>query len=77
MPNLTERTMKMFDKVGCATVVVFALAACLLSAVTTCGLVWVVCWLLGWDFSIKVALAIWIVLLIAGGTFGSHTTVHK
>lgn len=40
------------------------------SFAVTAGMFWVVCWCVGWTFSWKIALAVWIVLLVLQNTFG-------
>lgn len=59
----------MIDKVGCATAIVIFLIAAGITWVVTSGIIWLICWLIGWDFSIKVATAIWLVMMLIDGSF--------
>ena len=59
----------MIDKVGCATAIVIFLIAAGITWVVTSGIIWLICWLIGWDFSIKVATAIWMVMILINGIF--------
>lgn len=59
----------MIDKVGCATAIVIVLIVAGISWVVTSGIIWLICWLIGWDFSIKVATAIWLVMMLIYGSF--------
>lgn len=59
----------MIDKVGCATAIVIFLIAAGITWVVTSGIIWLICWLIGWDFSIKVATAIWLVMMLIYGIF--------
>ena len=59
----------MIDKVGCAAAIVIVLIAAGISWVVTSGIIWLICWLIGWDFSIKVATAIWLVMMLIYGSF--------
>mgnify|MGYP001857357352 FL=1 len=49
-------------------IVLFLIAAGI-SWVVTSGIIWLICWLIGWDFSIKVATAIWLVMMLIYGSF--------
>lgn len=59
----------MIDKVGYATAIVIFLIAAGITWVVTSGIIWLICWLIGWDFSIKVATAIWLVMMLIYGIF--------
>lgn len=59
----------MIDKVGYATAIVIFLIAAGITWVVTSGIIWLICWLIGWDFSIKVATAIWLVMMLIDGIF--------
>ena len=59
----------MNSKVGCTTMIVIFLIAAGISWVATSGIIWLICWLVGWDFSIKVATAIWLVMMLIYGSF--------
>lgn len=59
----------MIDNVGCATAIVILLIAAGISWVVISGIIWLICWLIGWDFSIKVATAIWLVMILINGIF--------
>ena len=59
----------MIDKVGCATAIVIFLIAAGITWVVTSGIIWLICWLIGWNFSIKVATAIWLVMMLIYGIF--------
>ena len=41
----------MIDKVGCAAAIVIVLIVAGISWVVTSGIIWLICWLIGWDFS--------------------------
>lgn len=49
-------------------IVIFLIAAGI-SWVVASGVIWLICWLIGWDFSIKVATAIWLVMILINGIF--------
>lgn len=59
----------MIDEVGCATAIVIFLIAAGISWVVISGIIWLICWLIGWDFSIKVATAIWLVMILINVIF--------
>ena len=59
----------MIDKVGCATAIVILLIAAGISWVVISGIIWLICWLIGWNFSIKVATAIWLVMILINEIF--------
>ena len=59
----------MNSKVGCATMNVLFLIAAGISRVVASGVIWLICWLIGWDFSIKVATDIWLVMILINGIF--------
>lgn len=46
---------------------------CALSFLLTSGLVWVVCWAFGFVFTWKIAIGIWVVLLILQSVFKSNS----
>lgn len=51
-------------------VFVYAIIIAVMLAVSlfgTVGIVWAICKLIGWNFSWKIAIAIWLVLLLIGG----------
>lgn len=59
----------MIDKVGCAAAIVSVLIVAGISWAVTSGIIWLICWLIGWNFSIKVATAIWLVMMLIHGIF--------
>ena len=59
----------MISNVGCTTMIVIFLIAAGISWVVTSGIIWLICWLIGWNFSIKVATAIWLVMMLIYGIF--------
>lgn len=59
----------MIDKVGYATAIVIFLIAAGISWAVASGIIWLICWLIGWNFSIKVATAIWLVMMLICGIF--------
>ena len=59
----------MIDKVGCGTAIVILLSAAGISWVVISGIIWLSCWLIGWNFSIKVATAIWLVMILINEIF--------
>lgn len=46
---------------------------CALSLLLTSGLVWVACWAFGFVFTWKIAIGIWVVLLILQSVFKSNS----
>lgn len=59
----------MNSKVGCTTMIVIFLIAAGMSWVATSGIILLICWLFGWDFSMKIATAIWLVMMLIYGIF--------
>ena len=59
----------MIDKVDFTTMIVIFRIAAGISWVVTSGIIWLICWLIGWDFSIKVATVIWLVMILIYGSF--------
>lgn len=59
----------MNSKVGCTTMIVIFLIVAGISWVATSSIIWLICWLVGWDFSMKIATAIWLVMMLIYGIF--------
>lgn len=46
-----------------------------ISLLVTCGIIWLICWCFNITFVLKIAIGIWLILLLLGGTF--KTVVKK
>lgn len=49
--------------------IIIVLVALVLSAIMTLAIEFIICWLLGWKFSIRVGLAVWIFFVCIQGLF--------